>query len=409
MQLFKVFFKILNKNKGQLIMYTVIYLSLALLMSNVMKEQAEDEFTGVSLDIALENKDQGRLGAALEQYLGELHKLQELPEGKEALQDAIYYGEIDYVLVIPEDFSEKFAAGDREGLLEGTAVPGSSSSYLAEHDMESFLKTADLYVSAGFALEDAVDLTMEIFGFHSGMAMRPAGREAEQDGGFIMENTKEKSRVEFLNQEDGQPLSEGFYFFQFIPYVFVTMMILGVGVVIKTFQNKDLSARNKCSAVPYLQQSLQILLGCLVYMLGVYAVFMAMAGCNTGGYLFTPQGILSAINALLFAVCALCVSWFAVQFAPNTAVLNAMSNVIGLGFSFLGGVFVSLDVMGDAARKIARFVPSYWYVAANQDIQKVTGFSDAGTVYKSYLMIVMFSLAFFAAGLLANRMKLKSK
>lgn len=383
MQLFKVFFKILNKNKGQLIMYTVIYLSLALLMSSVMKEQAEDEFTGVSLDIALENKDQGRLGAALEQYLGEHHKLQELPEGKAALQDAIYYEEIDYVLVIPEDFSERFAAGDREGLLEGTAVPGSSSSYLAEHDMESFLKTADMYVSAGFALEDAA--------------------------GFTMEDMEEKGRVEFLNQESGQLVSKGFYFFQFIPYVFVTMMILGVGVVIKTFQNKDLSARNKCSAVPYLQQSLQILLGCLVYMLGVYAVFMAMAGCNTGGYLFTPQGILSAINALLFAVCALCVSWFAVQFAPNTAVLNAMSNVIGLGFSFLGGVFVSLDVMGDAARKIARFVPSYWYVAANQDIQKVTGFSDAGTVYKSYLMIVMFSLAFFAAGLLANRMKLKSK
>lgn len=383
MQLFKVFFKILNKNKGQLIMYTVIYLSLALLMSSVMKEQAEEEFTGVSLDIALENKDQGKLGAALEQYLGERHRLKEMPKGKEALQDAIYYEEIDYVMVIPEDFSEKFAAGDRENLLEGTVVPKSSSSYLAEHDMESFLKTADMYVSAGFTMEDAVS--------------------------FTLEDMEEKGKVEFLNQEDGQPLSGGFYFFQFIPYIFVTMMILGVGVVIKTFQNKDLSARNKCSAVPYLQQNLQILLGCLVYMLVVYAVFMVMAGCNTGDYLFTPQGILSAINALLFAVCALCLSWFAVQFAPNTAVLNAMSNVFGLGFSFLGGVFVSLDVMGETARKIARFVPSYWYVIANQDIQKVNGFSDAGTIYKSYLMVAMFSLAFFAAGLLANRMKVKSR
>lgn len=383
MQLFKVFFKILNKNKGQLIMYTAIYLSLTLLMSGVMKEQAEEEFTGISLEIALENRDQGELGAALEEYLGESHKIKEIPEGTEALKDAIYYGEIDYVLVIPEDFSEKFAAGDRERLLDGTAVPGSSSSYLAEYDMESFLKTADMYLSAGFEMKDA--------------------------GDFAMEDMKEKVKVEFLNQEKGPSFSRGYYFFHFIPYVFVTMMILGVGVVIKTFQNKDLSARNKCSAVPYLQQSLQILLGCLVYMIAVFAVFMVMAGCNTGNYLFTAQGILSAINALLFAVCALCVSWFAVQFADNTAVLNAMSNVFGLGFSFLGGVFVPLDVMGETSRKIARFVPSYWYVIANEEIQKVSGFSEAGAIYKSYLAVVMFSLAFFSAGLLANRMKMRGR
>ena len=220
-------------------MYTAIYLSLTLLMSGVMKEQAEEEFTGISLEIALENRDQGELGAALEEYLGESHKIKEIPEGTEALKDAIYYGEIDYVLVIPEDFSEKFAAGDRECLLDGTAVPGSSSSYLAEYDMESFLKTADMYLSAGFEMKDA--------------------------GDFAMEDMKEKGKVEFLNQEKGPSFSRGYYFFHFIPYVFVTMMILGVGVVIKTFQNKDLSARNKCSAVPYLQQSLQILLGCLVY------------------------------------------------------------------------------------------------------------------------------------------------
>ncbi len=383
MQLFKVFFKIINKNKGQLIMYTVIYFSLALLMSNVMKEQAEEEFSGVSLDIALENKDQGMLGNALEEYLGERHNIKKMPEGKAALQDAIYYEEIDYVLAIPEGCSEKFAANERENLLEGTVVPGSSSSYLAEQELECFLKTADMYLCAGFGLEDAVR--------------------------FTIEDMEEKGTVEFLNKGDGQSLSKGFYFFQFIPYVFLTMMILGVGVVLKTFQNKELSARNKCSAVPYLQQSFQIFLGSLVYMLAVYLVFMVMAGCNTGDYMFTPQGILSAVNALLFAVCALCVSWFAAQFAPNTAVLNAISNVFGLGFSFLGGVFVSLDLMGESAQKIAKFVPSYWYVIANQDIQKVAEFPDAGTVYKSYLMVLMFALAFFAAGLLAYRMKERSR
>ena len=76
-----------------------------------------------------------------------------------------YFPEIDYVLVIPEDFSEKFAAGDRERLLDGTAVPGSSSSYLAEYDMESFLKTADMYLSAGFEISALLFLPVSLLSY----------------------------------------------------------------------------------------------------------------------------------------------------------------------------------------------------------------------------------------------------
>ena len=65
--------------------------------------------------------------------------------------------------------------------------------------------------------------------------------------------------------------------------------------------------------------------------------------------------------------------------------------------------------MGEGARKLAKFTPSYWYVTANQEIQKTASFAEGGKVYQSFLMVLMFSLAFFSAGLLANRMKVKSK
>ncbi len=383
MQVFKAFFRILYKNKTALLMYVFIYLGITLLASSVLQEDKKTDFSGISLDIGVRNEDAGSLGKNLEKYLESRNQLVDVPEEKEDLQDAMYYQEMDYVLLIPEDFTEKFQAGEWEGSLQGTKVPGSSSAYLIENEIQNFLKTVSMYQKAGCDMEQAVT--------------------------WSLQDLEQKSKVEFLEKDNSQGLPDGFYFFQYIPYVFLVMMILGVGASMKPFREKDLAARNKCSSMSFLEQNMQIFLGCMMYMLIVYIVFMTMACLMMREYMFTLQGFLNAANAFLFGICSLSVAWFSVQFAKNAATLNIMSNVFGLGFSFLGGVFVSLDMMEEGARRAAKFVPSYWYVTANQHIQKVTSFSECGKVYQSFLMVLMFALAFFSAGLLANRMKVKSR
>ncbi len=383
MQVFKAFFRIVNKNKMSLLMYIVIYLALTLMIGNVMEENSQAEFSGVSLDIGLENQDQGSLGRGLEEYLGTQNQISSVPEEKEDLQDAMYYGELDYVLVIPEDFTEKFQAGEQEGILDGRAVPGSSSAYLAEQEITGYLRSLSMYLKAGCSAKEAAS-----------WALADMGRKAE---------------VEFLEEGEGQGMPRGFYYFQYIPYVFLILMILGVGGCMNTFKQKDLAARNKCSSMSFLSQNLQIFLGCAAYMLAVYGIFMGMACLNVRDYMFSLQGAFNAANAFLFGICSLSVAWFTVQFAQNSQMLTVMSNVFGLGFSFLGGVFVSLDLMGEGARKMAKFVPSYWYVAANEEIQKLETFADGGKVFQSFGMVLVFSLAFFSAGLLVGRMKVKER
>lgn len=383
MQVFKAFFKVLNKNKSTLIIYVVIYLGMTIIISNSLQETGEKDFSKVSLNIGIENQDQGEMGAALMDYLERHNSLKEVPDEKEALQDAMYYQEVQYVLVIPQDFSEKFAAGEREGLLEGTVVPGSSSAYLIENEIEYFLKTISMYLEAGYEKEQALALAAE------DLELEP--------------------EVNFLEESNKKQLPGGFYFFQYIPYVFLIMMILGLGGVMKTFKNKDLAARNKCSAMSFLKQNVQMILGCMVYTIAVYLIFMVMACIYTDDYMFTLQGALSALNAFVFSICALSVAYFSIQFVRNVAELNIMSNIFGLAFSFLGGVFVSLDVMSEGAEQVAKFVPSYWYVIANREIQSVTGWSDAGQVYQAFLVVLVFAAAFFTAGLLVNRMKVRGR
>lgn len=387
MPVFKAFFKVLNKRKASLIMYIVIYLVLALFFSNVMQGKEEDGFSKVALDIAVENRDQGSLGKAFTEYLGERHSLQEMPGDREALQDAMYYQRIDYVLVIPEDFTERMAAEGAngasapEGLLEGTIVPGSSSAYFMENEIEHYLQTVSMYLAAGYGIEEAA---------------QQSAKDLEQ-----------KPQVGFLEKKNQQQRPTGYYCFQYIPYVFVVLMILGVGAAMKTYKNKDLAARNQCSAMPFLSQNLQMLLGCMVYILLVYLIFMAMVCITDREYMFSLKGALSAANAFIFSLCALSVAWFSVQFVRSVSELNIMSNIFGLGFSFLGGVFVPMEMMGDTAKALGRFVPSYWYVAANAKIQELESLSGAYPVYQAFLLVLLFTAAFFAAGLLAGKAKVR--
>ncbi len=386
MPVFKTFFKVLYKRKTSLIMYIVIYLVLAVFFSNVMQEKEEGVFSNVALNIALENHDQGNLGKAFAEYLEERHTLQEMPQDREALQDAMYYQSIDYVLVIPEDFTERMSAEGADeksapnGILEGTAVPGSSSAYFMENEIGHYLNTVSMYLAAGYDMEEAAQESAK--------------------------NLKHKPQVSFLEKQ-GQQLPSAYYSVQYLPYVFVVIMILGVGAVMKTYKNKDLAARNQCSAMPFLSQNLQLILGCMVYILLVCLIFIVMICITDHEYMFSLKGALSAANAFLFSFCALSVAWFSVQLVRSVSELNIMSNVFGLGFSFLGGVFVPMEMMGDTAKALGRFVPSYWYVAANTRIQELESLSGAYPVYQAFLLVILFTAAFFAAGLLVSKIKVR--
>ena len=141
MQVFKAFCKVMNKHKSKFLIYIIIYLLIAVIISRSVQESGEMEFSKVSLKIAVDQRDQGVLGQGLVSYLKEHNQIKEMPEDREALQDAMYYQEIDYMLSIPKEFTERFVQEEGEALLEGTVVPGSSSASLIENEIQQYLNT----------------------------------------------------------------------------------------------------------------------------------------------------------------------------------------------------------------------------------------------------------------------------
>jgi ABC-2 type transport system permease protein len=80
-------------------------------------------------------------------------------------------------------------------------------------------------------------------------------------------------------------------------------------------------------------------------------------------------------------------------------------NVITLGMSFLGGVFVPQSVMSKSVLSVGRFLPSYWFVRANDAIGELSRF-DPGSlrpIYGSILIQLGFAAALFSVALLLSK------
>lgn len=382
MQVFKAFFKILNKNKTAMVIYIAIYMALMLVLSGNGAQNDTSDFSQVALDIGVENQDKGELGAALVEYLSKENNIKEVPKDQEELLDAMYYREMHYVLVIPEDFTEKFIAGQRGELLEGTVVPGNSTAYLTEMEINEFLKTLGMYVDGGIEPEKAARQTLA--------------------------DMQEDASVEFLSQEDGKERPGASYFFQYFPYIFLCMMLVSLSTVLMKFNKKDIDARNRCSAMSFTRRNMQMILGSVGIMIVEYAFFMIVAGIMYPDYMGSIRGLLSALNALVYMLVCLGIAFFVSRLAHDDGELNMVANVIGLAFSFLGGAFIPLEIMGDGIKQVSKFIPSYWYEVSNNAIWKLESLSDAGDIYRNMLVTGAFAVAVMAAAMVMNRLKART-
>ncbi len=379
MQVFKAFFKILNKNKTTMIVYMVVYLALAFILSFNGQKSDTSNFSQVCMEIGVDNQDKGKLGEALVSYLEKKNDIKDIPKEREELLDAMYYRNIQYVLIIPEDFTEKFLAGERDGVLEGTVVPGNNTAYLAGMEIDEFLQNLGMYIDGGYDPEQAAQQTLDTM--------------------------SKESKVEFLSVSDKEEKPAAAYYFNYIPYIFLCVMVVSLSNVLMIFNEKNLDARNRCSAMSFFQRNLQMILGSVGIMLLEYGIFMVVAWIMYPNYMGSFRGILSMGNALAFMLVCLSIAFLVGRQAKDDAQLNMFANVVGLAFSFLGGVFVPVDLMNKGMQKVAKYVPSYWYVSSNNNIWKIKSLSEAGDIYRNWLVMLAFAVAVFAIALMINRLK----
>jgi ABC-2 type transport system permease protein len=119
------------------------------------------------------------------------------------------------------------------------------------------------------------------------------------------------------------------------------------------------------------------------------------------------NGLLLCINALVFTIAALSISYLVGLLLKSRDAQRAIANVLALGFSFISGVFVPQEFLSDKALTIASFTPTYWYVKANNVIGTLSSFSfnNLSDVFIYMLIELGFAMAIFSVALVVSKQK----
>ncbi len=379
MQVYRVFFRILYKHKGQVFMYLCIFLGLATLISNINAEDGDSVFEASEYYFTVFDEDDSQISRNLIAYLEQDHQRVEIPDGRESIQDELYNRNTNCVIRIPKGFGESVETGAIEKM-EITTIPGSVYQGTFENLVSNYLVLLRSYMAAGFSRQDAVEKTEEV-----------CQMEAEVE----------------LSDVDAGNYSKMYYFFLYAPYIFISICVVGVGPILIVFHRRDVRDRQNCAAYSGLRMQGELFAGMVtagaVFCVLYYTLTFLGAGPVTG-----TRGLFYCLNMVCFAVVALGLTFLMCQFVRASSVLSMIANIVGLGFSFLSGIFVPLDLLGEGVIRVAHFLPSYWYVVAAEEIDHYRTGDSLSVVWQCMGLELLFALAFLCVGIVCARARVQN-
>ncbi len=400
MQVFKAFIMIAKKHLSAACIYLGIFLVLMLMMTSSATEDASRQFHAASLNICVIDLDNSDASRALTDYLDATHEIvtpdsldnswqggAPNSKNKETLQDNLYYQSIDYVLTIEKNFEKRLLAGETDRLVTHSQLFTSCSSYLATTQITEYINTTALYIAGGYSLEEA------LLNSHNALT-----------------SLEDMDMIDFEADTENTVPEGIFYFFQYMPYVLLSMLIMGLTPVLIVFNRREISQRTNCSSLHLNARNVQIMLGSTIYSIFMWLLLLVAAMIMYGrDALFSGKGGLCILNSVAFLFIGIAITLFISTMVDNINILNMLSNVIGLGMSFLCGIFVPQWLLGDAVTAVARFLPAYWYVRSNNMISGFSGEYMSYTTYWQCFGIQMaFGVALFALFMVMSKMKRQS-
>ena len=346
MPVFQAYKRVIKKSIPQLMIYIGVFMGLAAaLMGSGSGTSATAQFADVRARMAyVDEAESSILTEGLKDYLSQYADMIDVEQDQASLQDALFFEDVDYILRIPSGFTEGFLAG-KPIEIEKTSRPGSVSSVYLDMNINKFLNTARFYLAntPDISQQDLVDRVSKDLSVETAVEVKSFKASADT----------------------GEAIGA---FFNYMSYVLLSLLILGVGTFMLVFNQQDIRRRTLCSPVPLRQQNMQILFGNLIYAVVCWIIMMALGFVMYGKTMLTKQVMLMALNAFVFSLVGLSISFMVGSVLKSRDTMSAVTNVLTLGMSFTTGVFVPQYLLGEQVLSFAQILPTYWFVKFNNEI-----------------------------------------
>jgi ABC-2 type transport system permease protein len=307
----------------------------------------------------------------------------------EEIRDALFFNDAEYVITIPAGFADDYVSGTHALTLEKMTVPGSSTGVKTDILVQKYLDLFRLYLESGKIAQD------------DQAALQETSERVQSD----LEN---QAAVTWEGAEKINAVEKAASIFNYLAYVLLAVMILGVSSIMIVFSKRDLKNRMNCAPVRSSRISFEMMLGNLCYAIFVWAVMSAVSLLFAGTEaVLDPRVWMLVMNALVLSFSALSVSFLVGSLIRSPNASQAIANTIALGSSFLSGVFVPQWLLGDTVKRIASFTPTFWYVSAIEKIKVLQTYNwqDTKTIYLYMLIQLGFAAAFLVISLVLRQQK----
>ena len=380
MTVFKTFWKILNKNKVIVIIYTVMLLIFGI--SNMQTSEKSMNFVASKPDVVIVNYDEEKgITKDFIKYITDNSNIVEIETDEEKINDALFYRDANYVIYIPENYNKDFMEGKNPQIeIKST---GDYQAALEEMLVSRYIKVANIY-------QKSIDNEYELIA-------------------KINETLSKQAKTEITSKLDTNTISKATFYYNFASYSILACLLLIISLILSSFKEERTRKRIVVSSTNYKKHNRILLLSNCCYSLILWLFYVIISFIILRDIMTTATGVVYIINSLVLTICATTIAFFIGNLVSNKGAINGIVNVVALGSSFLCGAFVPMEWLPDSVLKIAHTLPTYYYISTNEALKTLEKFNFATLKPLIVNMVIMlgFAIVFIILANVVSRRKRK--
>ena len=378
MTVFNTFWKVINKYKGTIILFTVMLVTFGGI--NTTSSNSTVDFTNSKPDIIIvNNSGNNALTKNLISYLKKNTNVKNIKNTEEARNDALFYREVNYIVYIPKDYQKDVLSG-KTPVIDIKTV-GDYTSSLAEMLLTRYLKIQSIYAKNISTEQELITV--------------------------INKNLSKTSEVTMTSKVDTTKTSRVSRYFNFASYSAMFIIIFVICMVLSSFHAKAIKKRTIISSMNYKTHNKYLLRASFIYSIIVWFLFMLLGTILFSNTILSLRGLVYAINLLIFIFTSLTLALLLSTLIDNKDAVNGIVNVISLGSAFLCGAFIPTEWLPETVIKISRIFPTYWYVNSNDLLASLQtiNMTSLNQVIINMIVMLVFALIFIIINNLVSKKK----
>ena len=381
MTVFKTFFRIVNKLKPTIILYTALLIIFGAV--NMKTSDNNINFVNSKPDILIINQDVNKgLTKNLIDYMKKNSNIVKVENNEEKINDALFYREVSYVIYIPKDYRKNVLLGKNPKL--DIKKTDEYDAHLSEMMLKRYIKLQNIYNKEAGSEDELITL--------------------------INDNINDDVNIKITSKVDTSKTYNIAYYFNFASYSILAIIIYIICLVLCSFKEESISKRINISSINYKSHNNKILLASIVFSSIVWLLFVIIGVIVVGDIMFSIRGLISIINSFIFTFCALTLSILISSITNNKNAISGIVNVIALGSAFLCGAFVPAEYLPDSVLNFAHILPAYYYINSNDLLKNidVINISSMHPIIINMVIIIIFSILFIILNNIVTRKKRKA-